>query len=79
MFHQVSVCEEDRDSFRFLWRDLDDTKRLNEYKMTVHVFGAVDSSCCANYASQRPACDQQGKFREDAINAVRHNSIWMTS
>ena len=23
MFHQVRVCEEDKDSLRFLWRDLD--------------------------------------------------------
>ena len=29
-----------RDSLRFLWRDLDDTKRPNEYQMTVHVFGS---------------------------------------
>ncbi|XP_022783263.1 uncharacterized protein LOC111324045 [Stylophora pistillata] len=73
MFHQVRVCEEDRDSLRFLWRDLDETKRPSEYKMTVHVFGAVDSPCCANYALQRTARDQQGKFSEDAINAVRRN------
>ncbi|XP_022799870.1 uncharacterized protein LOC111337773 [Stylophora pistillata] len=72
-FHQVRVCEEDRDSLRFLWRDLDDTKRPSEYEMTVHVFGAVDSPCCANYALQRTARDQQGKFSEDAINAVRRN------
>ena len=75
MFHQVGVCEDGRDSLRFLWRDLDDTRRPNGYKMTVHVFGAVDSPCCANYALQRAARDQQGKFSEDAINAVR----WMTS
>ena len=25
MFHQVGVCEEDRDLLRFLWRDLDET------------------------------------------------------
>ena len=73
MFHQVGVCEEDRDSLRFLWRDLDETKRPSECKMTVHVFVTVDSPCCANYALQRAARDQQGKFREDAINAVRGN------
>lgn len=26
MFHQVYVSEEDRNSLRFLWRDLDETK-----------------------------------------------------
>ncbi|XP_022795007.1 uncharacterized protein LOC111333648 [Stylophora pistillata] len=73
MFHQVKVCEEDRDSLRFLWRDLDETKRPSDYKMTVHVFGAVDSPCCANYALQGTARDQQRKSTEDAINAVRRN------
>ena len=43
MFHQVRVCEEDRDSLRFLWTDLDETRKPDEYQMTVHVFGAVDS------------------------------------
>ena len=73
MFHQVGVCEEDRDSLRFLWRDLDETRKPDEYQMTVHVFGAVDSPCCANYALQRAALDQQGKFSEDAILAVKRN------
>ena len=41
--------------------------------MTVHVFGAVDSPCCANYALQRAARDQQGNFSEDAIHAVGRN------
>ena len=27
MFLQVYVCEEDRDSSQFLWRNLDDTQR----------------------------------------------------
>ena len=65
MFHQVGASEENRDSFRFLWRDLDETKRPNEDEMTGHVFGAVDSPCCANYAFKRAAVDQQGKFREE--------------
>ena len=50
ILHQVKVCEEDRDSLRFLWRDFNETKKPDAYKMTVHVFGAVDSPCCANYA-----------------------------
>lgn len=37
------------------------------------MFGAIDSPCCANYALQRAARDQEGKFSEDAINAVRRN------
>ena len=73
MFHQVRVCKADRDSLRFLWRDLDETKTPSEYQMAVHVFGAVDSPCCANYALQRTARDQQGTFSEDVIHAIQRN------
>ena len=42
-------------------------------KMTVHVFGAVDSPCCAKYALQRTFIDQFEKFSENAVHAVlRH-------
>ncbi len=58
------------DSLRFLWRDLDKSKKLSEYKMTVHMFGAADSPCCANYALQKAARDQQGNFSKVAILAV---------
>ena len=37
MFHQVYVSEEDRDSLRFLWRDLDETKKTRRI--------SYDSSC----------------------------------
>lgn len=73
MFHQVGVCEEDRDSLHFLWRDLDETRPPDEYQMAVHVFGAVDSPCCANYALQRTAVDQSENFSEEAVHAVLHN------
>ena len=73
MFHQVRVCEADRDSLRFLWRDLDETKTPSEYQMAVHVFGAVDSPCCANYTLQRTTRDQQGTFSEDVIHAIQRN------
>ena len=73
MFHQGGVCEEDRDSLRFLWRDLDETRLPDEYQMTVHVFGAVDSPCCANYALQRTALDQSEKFSKDPVHAVLRN------
>lgn len=73
MFHQVGVCEENRDSLRFLWRDLDETIPPDEYKMTVHVFGVVDSPCCANDALQRTALDQSENFSEEAVHAVLRN------
>ena len=73
IFHQVGVCEEDRNSLRFRWRDLNQTRLPDEYQMTVHVFGAVDSPCCANSALQRTSLDQLEKFSEDAVHAVPRN------
>lgn len=73
MFHQVRVCEADRDSLHFLWRDLDETRTSSEYQMAVHVFRAVDSPCCASYALQRTAHDQQETFSKDMIHAIQRN------
>ena len=41
--------------------------------MTVHVFGVVDSPCCANDALQRTALDQSENFSEEAVHAVLRN------
>ena len=64
MFHQVRVNEKDRDSLRFLWTD-DIHSDADPYvmQMLVHIFGATDSPCCANYAVKRTARDYQHKFQ----------------
>ena len=51
MFHQVRVPEKDRNSLRFLWTD-DVHSEAEPYvmQMMVHIFGAKDSPCCANYS-----------------------------
>ncbi|XP_066921098.1 uncharacterized protein [Clytia hemisphaerica] len=49
MYHQVLVPEEDQDALRFLWRDKPPDP-ITEYKMQVHLFGKIDSPCCANWA-----------------------------
>ena len=42
MFYQVFVPEEQRDFLRFLWWPNGDlTAQIEEYRMTVHLFGAV--------------------------------------
>lgn len=42
MFYQVKAPEQDRDALRFLWwPDGDFSKELREYRMTLHLFGAV--------------------------------------
>ncbi|CAM4662406.1 unnamed protein product [Leuciscus chuanchicus] len=50
MFHQFHVQENDRDYLRFLWWKNGDTNSLlQDYRMKVHLFGAVSSPGCANY------------------------------
>lgn len=50
MFHQFHVQKEDRNYLRFLWwKDGDTTTQPQEYRMKVHLFGAVSSPGCANY------------------------------
>ena len=51
MFHQVRVPVEDRDFLWFLWWPGGDlAKGLEEYRMTVHLFGTVSSPSCVNFA-----------------------------
>ncbi|PIK42035.1 hypothetical protein BSL78_18708 [Apostichopus japonicus] len=51
MFYQVRVQREHRDLLRFVWwPDGNTDQPLREYKMMVHLFGAVSSPSCANYA-----------------------------
>lgn len=74
MFHQVRVPEEDRDFLRFLWwPDGDVTKELLEYRMTVHLFGAVSSPSCASYALRKTADENQSEFVHEATQSVKQN------
>ena len=51
MFHQVRVTPDDSDVLRFLWwPDGDMNRPLEEFQMTVHLFGAVSSPSCANFS-----------------------------
>ncbi|XP_060064935.1 uncharacterized protein LOC132545277 [Ylistrum balloti] len=54
MFHNFHVCEDHRDFLRFLWHpnnDLDAS--LEEYRMTVHVFGNSPSPAIATYGLRK--------------------------
>lgn len=74
MFHQVRVPEEDRDLLRFLWWPRGDfSKELEEYRMTVHLFGAVSSPSCANFAMRRNAEDHRHEFSPDVVSTVLKN------
>lgn len=63
MFHQVKIPPKDRDTLRFLWwsdGNYDDDPQA--YRMTSHLFGAVSSPSCANYALQQTARDHSAMF-----------------
>ncbi|XP_068684275.1 uncharacterized protein [Montipora foliosa] len=73
MFHQVKVRPEDQDCLRFLWwsGSLDETP--NEYAMTVHIFGATDSPCSANFALLRTAENNWKEFDPVTVDTLRDN------
>ena len=74
MFHQFYVNEEDRDLLRFLlWEGGDLKSRPVEYRMKVHVFGAVSSPGSANFGFKQAAKDGEQEFGADAAEFIRHN------
>ena len=74
MFHQVHVPEEDRDLLRFHWWPKGDfTKKLDKYRMTVHLFGAVSSPSCANFAMWRNMEDHKQEFSPNVANTILTN------
>jgi hypothetical protein len=74
MFHQVRVNEDHRHYLRFLWWPSGDlTKDLEEYQMNVHLFRAISSPSCANYALRRTADDFEHEEGNRAANVLRKN------
>ncbi|XP_035657338.1 uncharacterized protein LOC118403009 [Branchiostoma floridae] len=72
MFSQVKVPSEDRDYQRFMWwPEGQINKPLEEYRMTVHVFGATSSPSCANYALKRLADDCKDQYDEEVLKAIK--------
>ncbi|XP_067047856.1 uncharacterized protein [Acropora muricata] len=74
MYYQVRVPLSDSDVLRFLWwpgNDLD--RQPEEYQMGVHLFGAVSSPSCANFALRKAADDNLQQFDSEAINTVKRN------
>ena len=72
MYYQVSVPEEHRKYIRFLWwpkGNLDNSPE--EYEMCVHLFGALSSPSCANFALLRAAFDNEARLGSDTANVLR--------
>ena len=58
MFHQIRVSAKDTDAFRFLWR-ANPQCNIKDYIMLVHVFGKIDSRCCANWTLQNTCTNSE--------------------
>ena len=74
MFHQVQVPTEHRDYLRFLWWENGDlSTELKEYRMTVHLFGAVSSPSCSNYALKETANRYEDVYGILVADTIRKN------
>ena len=74
MFYQVRVPDRDSSFLRFLWwEDGNMAHEVQEYQMIVHLFGAISSSACANFALRRTAEDNKSCFPPEVINTVKKN------
>ena len=74
MFHQVRVVCNQRDFLRFLWWPGNDLlQEPAEYRMKVHLFGAVSSPSCCSFAIQKTAEDNKDSFDAETIQTVMRN------
>lgn len=74
MFHQVKVSQRNVDFLRFLWWPNGDiTQSFKEYRMKVHLFGAISSPSCSNYALRKLAEDYKDCFPNRVLNTILHN------
>ena len=48
-------------------------RELEEYRMTIHLFGAVSSPSCANFALKRVASDGEKQHGTIIANTMRRN------
>ena len=61
MFFQVKVPEEHLYLEKW-WDDGDISREPQEYRMTVHLFGAASSPACANFALKASADDNEERL-----------------
>lgn len=74
MFYQVKVPEEDEDLLRFLWWPNGNLNvPVEEFRMTVHLFGATSSPSCASYALRRTAEDRKDISAPKVVETVLCN------
>ena len=71
MFLQVRVPEDQQQYLRFLWWPNGDTSlEPQDFKMCVHIFGAISSPSCANFALRQTAIDNKVDIGENISNTI---------
>ena len=77
---QAMFCQEKQISFlRFLWWDKGNLdSEITDHEMCLHLFGAVSSPSCSNYALRKSAVDNSSYYGNDAAVAIRRTLTWMT-
>ncbi|KAK3088641.1 hypothetical protein FSP39_021780 [Pinctada imbricata] len=69
MFHNFRVREDHRDYLRFLWHPMNDLNLpLEEFRMTVHVFGNRPSPAIATYGLRRSVDDADDDVKDFVNN-----------
>ena len=77
MFHQVKIYPKHTDSLRFLWWPDGDLQREPlPHQMTLHIFGAKSSPCCANF-SLRQTVVGFGHLYEPLISKIAYSSFYV--
>ena len=74
MFYQVKVPEHHRKFIRFFWwPDSDLMREPREYEMSVHLFGALSSPSCANFALRQTATDNEEELGSETADVLRND------
>ncbi|XP_048246131.1 uncharacterized protein LOC125377268 [Haliotis rufescens] len=74
MFYQVRVPPQQHDLLRFLWWPNGDlNSELHEYRMAVHIFGAVSSPSISNFALKAAAKKAEEKYGSLAADTICNN------
>lgn len=70
----MKVDEQDHDLLRFFWWDDGDTSQEpQEYRMTVHLFGAASPPGCSNFALKQTAKDNKQDLGSAAAEMLLKN------
>lgn len=75
MFYQVKVSPQHQDYLRYLWFPNNDLNaKPEEYRVKVHIFGAVSSPSTANYVLKYiGATQEEGKYDPQTLQAIEKN------